>query len=245
MSALKEPRFFMLGDLPEAEIRNKSIPIQTLEGYAALFQQAGDALVLGEASSNYLNSPLAARKIHDLVPDAKLLASLRNPVDRAIAHHEMVAQATGVDTPILETDNARWLKSSCYFDKLKHYYKMFPASQIKILIFEEWIADVPSTLSSVYGFLGVDGSYELDSGIGYTPAVVFSKRFQRANWYRKLRPLVSPRLAYAIKTARSKLIGPKSDSVSAENRAELREFFEQDILKLQELIDRDLSSWLR
>lgn len=46
----------------------------------------------GEATAHYMTHPLAAKRAHQLVPDAKIIVMLRNPVDRAYSHYQMEHQ---------------------------------------------------------------------------------------------------------------------------------------------------------
>ena len=56
--------------------------------YERLYDGAGGALALGEASPHYLYVEKAPHRIKELVPDMKLVAVLRNPVDRAFSSYQ-------------------------------------------------------------------------------------------------------------------------------------------------------------
>lgn len=74
MSPVKEPWFFC-----EEELQI----VQDLETYRALFSEVRDEEAIGEASTIYLYSPKAPLCIKQHLPDARLVATLRNPVERA------------------------------------------------------------------------------------------------------------------------------------------------------------------
>jgi hypothetical protein len=84
----KEPGFFAFEGLqrsfagPDDARAGRDI-VRDLERYRRLFREVGDKARAGEASSIYLYAPQAAERIHHYIPNAKLIAVLRDPVDRA------------------------------------------------------------------------------------------------------------------------------------------------------------------
>ncbi|MGQ4646866.1 sulfotransferase domain-containing protein [Lyngbya aestuarii] len=75
MSSIKEPDFFCYDGQRNCAITN-------LEDYRALFQGVSDEIAIGESSTTYLELPqITAERIKSDVPNAKLIAILRNPVD--------------------------------------------------------------------------------------------------------------------------------------------------------------------
>ena len=79
MPELKEPRFFGY----EGQGDRIRFPVRTLEEYTALFDGVTTETAIGEATPHYLVYPVAAQRIRDLIPGVRLIASLRDPVDRA------------------------------------------------------------------------------------------------------------------------------------------------------------------
>ena len=161
MSTLKGSRFFLY-DPAEPE-RGKNLPIRTLEAYAKLFAGADKkrAKAIGEASPTYINSSMAARRIKATLPNVRLIASLRNPVDRTYSRYQVeMRYRRDADRIPLSVDNIpRWADAGLYFKYLKHYFDIFDPSQIKIIIFEEWKTDPLAMLKDVYRFLEVDENF--------------------------------------------------------------------------------------
>jgi hypothetical protein len=58
-----------------------------VDWYASRFEGAGDALAVGEASPSYMYWPTAIERMASVVPDARLIALLRDPVERAYSHY--------------------------------------------------------------------------------------------------------------------------------------------------------------
>ena len=66
--------------------------VQSLAAYQRLFAPAGPDQVAGECSPEYMRNPIAARRIHEALPGVKLLAILRNPVERALSDYSMMVR---------------------------------------------------------------------------------------------------------------------------------------------------------
>ncbi|HEY1419866.1 MAG TPA: sulfotransferase, partial [Candidatus Dormibacteraeota bacterium] len=99
ISPSKEPMFFVAEGLPEVPYRGPSDRevllrwdswVNTLEHYESLFGGATVEKAIGEASTWYLYDEGAPHRIKHHVPDAKLIAVLRNPVERAYSAFTMM-----------------------------------------------------------------------------------------------------------------------------------------------------------
>src|SRR5215218_4707583 len=93
MSPMKEPKFFCFeGERPnfrgpgdDEEINRKCVT--TIDAYRALFDGVACEKAVGEASSMYLYYPKAPERIDHHVAGVRLIAVLRNPVDRAYSSY--------------------------------------------------------------------------------------------------------------------------------------------------------------
>lgn len=128
--------------------------------------QFGDTAgkVVGEASTCYSRRvpfPRAAERLAAFAPGAKLVYVLRHPVDRAIAHyvHEMrIRFRDGKDVvafePYCEIDPAV-LSASEYEREIEHLERWFPCEQVRLIDFDDLIADQAGVLAGVQQWLGV------------------------------------------------------------------------------------------
>jgi len=165
MSKLKEPNYFsrviVPDDHPVRPVRNES-------QYLQLFAEAGEARIVGEASPTYLADPEAPRLIRNAVPHAKVLVSLRDPIERAYSHYLMMlnngtARGTFLDEikrglALGENRSLALLRADVglYYPQVERFRSGFPDSQFKVLLFEEFSADVAGSLQQVLEFLGVE-----------------------------------------------------------------------------------------
>lgn len=131
--------------------------------YLDNFNDASTNAIIGEASPHYFSSAIAPKQISEAQPNAKIIVSLRNPINRLVSHILMRNRNLGIDNDLdnqisdyLKDDNHGLIKEGLYADHLINYYNHFESSQIKTLIFEEWISDQTITLENVLKFLGVE-----------------------------------------------------------------------------------------
>ncbi len=136
-----------------------------------------------EASPLYLFHPLVPRRIHDLLPQVKIIALLRNPTDRAISHyfHErrkgreplqimraLAAEDERLAVILREEDygnpsfrNYSYKSRGRYAEQLARYLTCFPREQILVLPSEGFFLQPSETLRSVFEFVGVDPDVEI------------------------------------------------------------------------------------
>ncbi|WP_111745713.1 sulfotransferase domain-containing protein [Salinisphaera orenii] len=130
-----------------------------------------------EASPLYIFNPLVPQRIHDLVPDTKLVLILRNPVERTISHYFHTRRKGYEDLPIekalkCEQDRiSEALKKEDYKDRsfrqisyknrgiyhvqIERYLELFRRDQLLILSSENFYANPSNTVQRVCEFVGV------------------------------------------------------------------------------------------
>jgi hypothetical protein len=228
-----------------------------------LFEGADGETAVGEISPWYLYSAQAPERIHHHIPEAKLIAILRNPVERAYSAYLMARRADMEPLSFQEALEAeekrikenwgftwRYKDFGYYYEQLRRYYDLFDSSQIKIYIYDEWKRDNVGTLRDLFEFLGVDSTFapdtSLDANYGGIPKV------NKINYLLMVEnhPLKSVLKTLLPKSFREKIRdfvrkrNRYKPEMSAEVRAKLQDTFREDVLKLQDLIGRDLSAWL-
>ena len=250
MSTLKGSRFFLYD--PAEPKKGKNIPVKTLEAFSELFDGAikKKAKAVGEASPTYINSSMAADRIRATLPNVKLIASLRHPVDRTYSHYQMeMRYRRGDDRVPLSANNIpQWADVGLYSKHLKHYFEIFDPSQIKIIILEEWQTDPLAMLRDVYRFLEVDENFIPDLKTKYNAGGVprsslIASILRPRSFHIKLKPYIPESIRSAANRIRNMNMR-KAPPLVPELRHHLQEFFRDDILALQELIRKDLSIWL-
>ena len=166
MSPMKEPHFF--SRIEPAPRREAFFPHVTDEDeYLALFRGAANEEVLGEASTSYLWDTHAAERISRVIPEARILVMLRDPVDRAYSQYwndvrEGIEKQPFLDALLAEQRSGprRWGVSSLYIDcgryadQVARYLDRFGA-KVHVLFFEDFIGDPAGATGEVLSFLGL------------------------------------------------------------------------------------------
>lgn len=255
MCPVREPRFFAFdGETPhfagpqDAEFCNGIVT--KIEDYLKLFEGVRNQIAIGEASPVYLTySEKAANRIRYYIPHVKLIAILRQPADRAYYAHQMWLR-NGHETlnfpQALSAEEERrqrnwpyhffYRSRGFYYALLKPYFECFPREQIRIYLYEDWENHLHNVLRDLFRFLGVDDAFQprrhtLRSML-HNPIPLKSV----------LKPLVPPFLRRSIILFLIFLINPPQ--LEIETYRKLTSEYREDILKLQNLIGRDLSHWL-
>ena len=249
MSSEKEPRFFTNKKIWTDEGSDENIRKyceERLNEYLQYFKGVRNEKAIGEASSNYINSASAALRIKETIPNVKLIASLRNPVDRAYAHFRMMSKSQkNVNFNAMSSGKAQgWATTSLYYKQLDRYYKVFHSNQIKILIFEKWTHDVPGALKDIYNFLEIDKNYKISPKTEYTAGEVTWPGLRRGSLLKRIKPYIPAQILMNVNKIKKKM-GSNWPPLPNELRKEMQKWYYDDVLKLQSLINKDLSIWLK
>ena len=124
-----------------------------------------EAKVRGEASPNYTAFPQhvgVPERMASVVPDAKLIYLLRDPLQRIAAHwvHNYAKRREkGTLAETLSHPNTSYLQRSQYAMQLQQFLNHFPREQIMILDQEDFRKDRTDTLKSVFEFAGADPDF--------------------------------------------------------------------------------------
>lgn len=234
------------GDAP----RLHHFKARTVDEYEAAFAGATGELAVGEVSPQYLRSPTAARRMHELLPEAKVIASLRNPAERAFSGFMMrTRRGEPVRTAYEElTPTASHVRESFYYTRLKRYFDEFPRAQLKIFIFDDFRRDPAKIMSELFDFVGVDPSFVPDTSSKHNPANVPKSRLVNRVMYHprvmRAAKTVVPVSAHGLAKRARQLNLRTPPTLPDDLRARLIDIYREDILRLEELLERDLSVWL-
>ncbi len=233
VTPLKETNFFALEGQPlcfsgpgDEEYVNR-LSITTFDAYLEQYRYAQGKSAIGEASPLYLYHPQAPERIRHYVPDSKLIAFVRNPVDRAFSaflhlvrdKREPFAEFRQGLQAEEERIAAGWehiwhyKRMGLYHVQLRRYYDLFPQAHIKIFLYKDLRTNPVGTMQEIFQFLEVDPAFVPDMSQRHNITVDLPA---------ERRPVLSP-----------------------EVRTELCAYFREDALRLQDLIDRDLSHWFQ
>jgi hypothetical protein len=267
MPPIKETIFFEFGEEDDKPLSEEPPPpwppLPTLASYRNLFQNVKDEIAIGDVTpANF--AARACRRAQRYLPEGKFICCLRQPVDRAysaflmhrrqrnepedafeIAYRARATRwAQRWEKPLIPYRDAAW-----YLERLQDWYNRFDRSQIHICLYDELVADPVIFMQKIYGFLGVDDTFVPNvttihnQGFALrstTAAKVLSRRGPGKMLLRRLIPA-------GLRTPLGKRLHAwnrrQSEPLDPELRRQLTAEQRDDILALQELIQRDLSFW--
>lgn len=258
MPPFKEPHFFSF----EGE-QKPHWSIKTLEDYQALFQDATSEQIIGEASTWYLYSQTAAERIRHHIPNVKLIAILRNPIERAYSSWAFrvqcgwesitdFQQALQAESQRIR-ENYEWdfhyLKAGFYSSQLQHYFDVFQREQLKIIIYEDFQADPVRILQEIYKFLEVSETLIPDISIKHNVTYLPKNNLINLMMNRKsiikdiFKSIVPRQLTQSITRQLRKENKVQLPPLSLEVKQNYTALYQKEISELEKLINRDLRVW--
>jgi hypothetical protein len=246
MSPVKEPRYERWDDPSEVPEGTRG-----REEYERLFDGVGTERAIGEASPQYINSPTSAERIAADVPGVRIIASLRNPADRAYSSYIGRLRRGRERTTLEEAMRPGTLhfEMSLYYPRLLRYFRHFPRERIKILLFEDLVAKPESVMREVCAFLDIDphrlGDVSERYNAGAVPRSLAANEMviKLADIARRLIPSSLRGTGVIARLQRRLVLRPPHPLPDAMRRR-LLDAFRDDIAKMGELMGRDLSHWL-
>jgi len=251
MSPVKEPNYF--NQLIELN-KNQKLGMDK-KRYLSLFSKVKNEKIVGEASISYLRNPHTPTLIREQIPDALILISLRDPVERAFSSflnnrryrklkasfHEQLNQELKNDM-----DNNKTyirLNAGLYFENVKRYLETFGPEQVKIVIFEEWVKNLKDTLEEILKFLGLNPHLKNFEEKTHNPYVDTRGAIAERILQSKMAINLSQSLiSESSKNFLKKILFKKQTKpkMSQEDRKTLTDFYRNDVNKVQALLGRNL-----
>jgi hypothetical protein len=255
MSSNKEPHFFAG---PENGFPYAMGRVSELKEYEKLFDPA--VAVRGESSPGYTSYPRrqgVPERIKELVPDAKFVYLVRDPVARTVSHHRHRVAVDGERRSLAEALSdladpyAPCICPSKYASQLERYLSVYPAERILVVDQADLLADRSATLGEVFAFLSVDdgfGSdrfedelYRSDERRVYPPgyaSLVERVVVPRVQW-------LPARVRRLLRSSAERALLPPLPEATLDDglRARLRELYVGEVERLRELTGKDFSTW--
>ena len=221
-----------------------------LEWYRDHFAAKGDALAWGEITPGYFYRPEALERISTDVPSAKLFVILRNPVDRALSAFDFFKanQYRGLNFREAASRDDSILGQGMYSVGVERLWQLVPREQCLVLLYDDIVGSPDNLVSHLYAFIGVDANYRPD---------MLQRRVNQAIFPRTQRMLVQLGMRGAIDWLKRSPMGDAIEnwhksrskrrpmrSGKTEDRAFLRDYYSEEVDRLQMLLNRDLAGWL-
>lgn len=275
MSEPKEPNFFATDFSHDQDVG--AFTRRSEEEYHDLFDDPTETRLWGEASACYLYSREAARAIHRYNPAAKIIILLREPVSFLRSYHlqllENVASEGETEKDFgraLELEQnrkqGRDVPQQClvpqmlfyrdrirYAEQLTRFLQVFDASQVKVMIYEDFREDNASVMSEVMEFIGADCDTEIEYGTYNKGQELRSKSMQRLVYNLShgeaglgtlktaIKSMVPPKVRKSVmRGAYQKLVFKPVQEMEPALVLRLKREFHPEVVRLSELLGRDL-----
>lgn len=224
-------------------------PVTTLADYERLFADGGDRVGV-DFSASCFRSPVAIERIRRHLPAAGLLIVLRDPVARAYsAYLNQIGKGYERRSPeVALAPGQRAVDNSFYAEPLSRYLDAFGPEAVRVWLFDDLVGRPRETMVEVFGHLGVDPGFGLDLRTVYNRASVsrswvLARALPGYGTRRALSRVVPERLAPSVRRA-WRTLQAQAPPLPQPVAERLRRLYTPDILRVQELLGRDLSSWL-
>ncbi|KKS21114.1 MAG: Sulfotransferase [candidate division WWE3 bacterium GW2011_GWC1_41_7] len=255
----KEVLFFNTDDIwGEHKTNRLSCYNRGFEWYLQQFPEPKVGYLRGEFSASYMADPVAYERIKEHLPNVKLVAILRNPVDMVYSSYWYFYHGTLLDVPESFSESlskGMFIDKGFYYKHLKKFYDNFPADNIHVVIYDDTIKNPTSVTRDLYNFLGVDPSFippSIDKRINSAyetkskllkdiihKCMVAIDRLELENI--RMRILESRTLFNIYSTINKR--PSQYPKMSVDDRKKCVEIFMDDINSLEKLLNRDFSSW--
>jgi hypothetical protein len=245
MATPKELHFF-----PESKHWHDGV-----DWYAAHFAAAGDLRARGEISPSYSQAdqfPGVAARVAQIVPDAKIVYLVREPVARtqSMYLHEVAAGRETLPIEEALATKPLYVNSSRYATQLDEYLPHFGRDRIFVCTSEALRADRPGTLRELFAFLDVDPDAPL-APIADERGRTGDKRSRRAVWhqlrdnraYRAIVDHAPPAVRRLGQRALTRPIDVDAGALSSTVVAQLRDELRPEVARLREFLPIEFDGW--
>jgi hypothetical protein len=240
--------------------------------YLRNFADAGDELRIAEASTSYFYSERAPAEIEAFNREARVIIMLRNPVDLMYSLYNLY-RSTGVephdtfeaalaaepsrraghdlpDRPVL-VEGLFYRRVAALAEHTHRFLTTFGSERMHVIVFDDFVDDLPSVYAGTLRFLDVDESFVPDFRVHNAATQPRSRRLQALVLSpprpvaRPLRALVPQRTRGALSHAirRANAVARPVAPLDPDLRQRLQQELAEEVEQLGSLLGRDLSHW--
>jgi hypothetical protein len=254
MSSPKEIHFFS----------NDTLWSRGLDWYSHFFSGSNGHQAVGEFSVSYFSSPDAPKRIKKIIPGAKILVAIRDPIDRFFSRYKKAVRDGDLSHGIgdgfdlrklreIRKKKPNFLSEGKYHAGLKRYMKLFGKDDVHIMVQEENAIRPKRALADLYDFLEVDSDYlppitSKKVSPGGVPRLSLLEELRRKVFGTLKR--LDPRMINLMRKTRIaelyRRINLRAEiEMNREVVRALRSYYLDSVKEVEEILGRRLSEWQR
>ena len=265
----KDTGYFCSSKEDQSEINiDHDRKVFTLDDYIALYKDSAVDKTIGDATTRYLylyNRTIAniVKTYQSQATSLKIIIILRNPVERAFSHYvfnvlrgledltfEESLKPDTIKKRELIHRSFNYISFGKYYEQVRTYLQSF--THTKVFLFDDLI-DPDHLVKECFRFLQVHADFQINPNIFTNPSGIprnrilvkvlrsstLTGRFIKELTPKKFRPNLTK---FRYRLLKKFLNKPRIKNETAQY---LKRVYQEDIIKLQELINRDLKDWLQ
>jgi hypothetical protein len=225
------------------------------EEYLSFFNNASDHQVKGEFSTHYIYDKKSPELIYEEIPGVKIMVILRDPIKRALSHYQHLCKLLDLGCTFEKAvvDYPDILERGLYYKQLDRFFRIFREDQIMVLIFEEALKSPQESISDVYRFLAVDDSFvpaTLEKKINVKKIVSntflrnLKNRIKNKVWGIRIIKMLNKLKLNKIFESLYLASDSSKYTIDEKTSEYLKKYYSEDVIKLESLLNKKISSWL-
>lgn len=220
---------------------------ESIDSYLDNFREVLDckATTWGEITPNYYQSEGALERIADLPITPKIIFILREPVSRAYSQYQLFKQSNYAGLSFSEAlaSHEVIIDLSLQGKHLQRTYDLFGKDNVLVLFYDELSSNPAALLKKVFGFIGVDDTFEPGHLNKRMNKVVFPKTQKLLNFLKLGKLVQIVRNSKYSETIKQLSYRDTKPAQLKEQESKLKEIFASDIALIEKLTNADLSHW--
>ena len=236
--------------------------ISDIKEYKSHYNKVNSEKAIGEISPSYLYYSDSAKKIYDTLGKIKIIIILRNPFEKAYSQYMHLVRdkretlsfwdALQIEKQRMKegwSDIWRYAESSLYTDRIKTFINVFGKSNVKIILFEDFISETNSVMKDIFKFLNVENDIILNTNkiynkSGKSKSKLIARFFSAPNLLKTvIKKMIPEKIRIPIRLFILDRNTGNKEEIDKKSKISLKEYFLKDIKNLEILINKN-TGWI-
>lgn len=251
---------------------NEELYSKGYESYSKNFNNRKNEKLFCTGNANYFFVPHVAQRIYKLNPKMKMILMLRNPIDRAFSAFNHAIER-GMETrsfeqavqdeienkvaySALEKLRKSYIEHGFYFKQLSNYLNFFELDQIFVGFYTDLIKGKEKLMEEIFYFLDIEPDFKVNfstknvtggsSRFKFINYILYDENFKNNLFTKKMKNVIPLKIRLNLINGLTSFNKKKINKKEIERTTKdiLAKIYREDLLKLQDLLKKDLSQWM-